>query len=100
MKKEKKLKSYKFYYLFGIIFITLSILIIVVSITLPIALKEEFDKYNYLGWISLVFTVLGIILFFISIYFLKKGSYLKLNKSLYESKKEFENDLDKKINKN
>lgn len=88
MKKESK-RKYQFYYLVGGILLAIGIIIIVLSITLPIALKDIFNNYQFLGWICLVFTCLGMVLTFYAFYLLKKGNFSKLNqKYLHHNNKE------------
>lgn len=79
---KKKNGSLK-YYIFGAIFVIIALVLIVLGITLPLINKEA----NYLGWIGLVLCCLGILLFFYGTYNLKKGNYLKLNKSQDEEEK-------------
>lgn len=72
-------KNYKFYYLFGGILTLVSLSIVVISIFLPVALKEMFNEYQFLGRICIGATVLGALVFFFGIYLLKKANFLKLN---------------------
>jgi len=63
-------------FIIGGILVVISLVIIIVFLTLPTALKDL--NLDYIGWVSLIFVVVGVILFFVGMFFLKKGNYLRL----------------------
>lgn len=89
----KKLKNHKSYYLLGTIVMIVGFLIIIVSITLPIVFSKTWP--NYAGWICLATTILGMLISFYGLYLLKKGNFLKANRSSEEVEKEDYKDLKK-----
>jgi len=84
-----KQKSSKFYYIVGVIIVLISLCIIITSITLPVALKEEFSANSWAGWVCLVTAAIGLLFFLLGYFFLKKGNYVRLNKHLEKQNKEF-----------
>lgn len=77
---EKKKKSSLFYYIIGIIIASLGLIIVVLFLTLPLALKDNFK--DIFGWICLILVIVGLIIFFIGYFFLKKANYIRLNEKL------------------
>ncbi len=72
----KKKKSYKFYYVIGTIVIFVSFFVFSLFITLPLAIK---DMREYLGWISMIVSVIAFLGIIFGIYLIKKGKFIKLN---------------------
>lgn len=72
----KKKKSYKFYYVIGTVVIFVSLFVFSLFITLPLAIK---DMREYLGWISLIVSVIAFLGIIYGIYLIKKGKFIKLN---------------------
>ncbi len=83
---KKNGKSSLFYYIIGSIICALGLIIVVLFLTLPLAMKDSFE--DYFGWICLVLVILGLIVFFIGYFFLKKGNYIRLNEKLKKEKEE------------
>ena len=76
-------KKASFYYIIGSIVEIISIIVIVVFAFLPSAMKENFAKYeSFLGWICVIFVILGLLGAIFGIYLLKKGNFIRLNNSL------------------
>ena len=76
-------KKASFYYIIGSIVEIISIIVIVVFAFLPSAMKENFAKYeSFLGWICVIFVILGLLGAILGIYLLKKGNFIRLNNSL------------------
>lgn len=75
MNKNKR-KNYKFYYIAGSIVSFVFAFIFVLSITLPLALK---DFPTYLGIISIIVCLIAFVGIIFGIYLLKKGNFLRLN---------------------
>ena len=76
-------KKSSFYYIIGSIVEIISIIVIAVFAFLPSAMKENFAKYeSFLGWICVIFVILGLLGAICGIYLLKKGNFIRLNNSL------------------
>ena len=90
-------KKASFYYIIGSIVEIISIIVIAVFAFLPSAMKENFAKYeSFLGWICVIFVILGLLGAIFGIYLLKKGNFIRLNNSLLN--KDDKNDKNKDNN--
>lgn len=85
--KDNRIKTN---YVVGTILIIISISLTMVGVTLPLINKT----INYLGWIGLALTCIGILIFIYGYFLLKKANFLKLNKHLTNNKDD-ENDSSK-----
>lgn len=83
------MKNPKFYYIAGTILCSVSAVIILFFLFLPSILSE----FQFIGWISFAVVILFIIVFIYGIYLLKKGNFIKLNKSNDNYKKQFEEEV-------
>ncbi len=90
---NKRHKSSKFYFAVGGILAAISIILFLIFLTLPLAI-EGFD--NLMGWVCVIMCGLSFILFIFSIYLLKKGNFIRLNKKGKEANYDFEKVLDQK----
>ena len=90
MKLNTKEKYFKYYIKGGVISL-IALILIVVGATLPL-IDENSSVYGYIG---LVLCIVGLLLCLLGFHFLKKGSSIKLNIEMENSKKEFEEQLEK-----
>lgn len=90
MKKERKSI---FYYIIGSIVCFIGIVMIVVFMTLPLAIKELSD--GIWGWLFVLFVAIGLIIFFFGFYYLKKANYIRLKEKNNKSKDGFLNNNQK-----
>lgn len=84
MKKER---NSLFYYVIGSIISTLGIIIIVIFLTLPLAIKGMSD--GFWGWLCVLFVALGLIIFFFGFFYLKKANYIRVKEKNDKSKEDF-----------
>lgn len=83
-------KTPKFYYILGGTICTLSLITIIIFLFLPTAL---IDAPEYVNYISLGAVILALVAFIFSTFLLKKGNFIRLNKSADQIKKKMEDEL-------
>lgn len=83
-------KTPKFYYILGGTICTLSLITIIIFLFLPTALV---DAPEYVNYIFLGAVILALVAFIFSTFLLKKGNFIRLNKSADQIKKKMEDEL-------
>ena len=89
---NSKNKKPSFYYITGAIVLTIGVVMLITSFTLPLIDKEK----SYLGYIAMGLTIISLVVLFYSLYLLKKGNFLKRNR-IKDSSKDYEEELKKKL---
>lgn len=89
-----KNKKPTFYYVFGGILVTISLITMVIFLFLPTALN---DAPEYVNYISLGMVVLGLVIFFFGYFLLKKANFITKNRAQEDVKKKFEDELNRAI---
>ncbi len=96
MENEKKKKNRKpsFYYAWGSTISILSLIVMIVFLFLPSALK---DGLEYINYISLGAVILSLVCFIFGYFLLKKANYLKTQKTSEETKMKMEDEYYKSL---
>ena len=81
-----------FYYISGSILTVISLIIMIVFLFLPSALR---DGPEYMNYVSLGMVVLGLVIFLFGYFLLKKANYINKQKSQEDVKRKFDDEYNK-----